>query len=208
MSLRSLRGGAAVVANWTTALALEGRLFSLQFGTEDAPIDLTVAIDDQLVEACCDVQTNTTVIPAYAQGVVGVWTDTATLYNFMVEIDNAKTRYVSGGTAYTPLSLRVGSPVAPTSKAYVGTDVTVGAKTAGGSLEMYHESLEIDIGSEANAQYWPKMEYKPLTDARVPAFVVGPGSVLIHFGMTTGNGDATGYGSLQWFEIPSTMVTG
>jgi hypothetical protein len=185
---------------------MEGRLFSLQFGTEDAPIDSTTDIDDELVEACCDVTTGTTVIPVYAQGVAGVWTDGALLINYMIEIDNAKVRYISGGTAYTPLSLRVGSPVASTSKAYVGTDITVGAKTTGGSLEVYHESIEYDIGAEANGQYWPKMEYTPLRNSGVAPIVVGPGSVLVHLGSNTG--DITCYGSLQWFEIPSTMVTG
>jgi hypothetical protein len=199
---RGTRDGALFVADWTMALAMEGRAFLLQFGTEDAPINSTTSIDDALVEAVVDVASGTTAIPYYGQGVVGTWQN-GTLYNYMIEIDNAKARYTSGGTSFTPLALRTDAPIASTSTAYVGPDVTVSAKSAGGSLEVYRESIEVNVGDAAD--YWPKMEYKALADAGVPPIVVGAGSVLVHFGAATG--DATVYGNLQWFEIPSSMVT-
>jgi hypothetical protein len=184
---------------------MEGRLFLMQLGTEDAPIDSTTSIDDELVWGCVDVAAGTVAIPVYGQAVVGTWQD-GTLFDYMIEIDNAKARYSSGGTAFTPLNMRTaGNAIASTSSAYVGTDVTVTAKTTGGSLEVYRESIEVNVGDVTH--YWPKMEYKPLRDAGVPPIVVGAGSVLIHLGCTNGT-DPTCYGSLQWFEIPGNMVTG
>ena len=200
---RSTRDAALFVADWTMALALEGRAFMLQFGTEDAPINSTGSIADTTVEAIVEAVSGTTVIPYYGQGVVGVWGGN-TLLNYMIEVDNTASRYNTGGTAFTPLALRTDAPIASTSAAYVGPDITADASTTGGSLEVYRESIEVNVGDAAD--YWPKMEYKPLADAACPPIVVGAGSVLVHFGAATA--DAVVYGNLQWLEIPSTMVTG
>jgi hypothetical protein len=202
ISGRGTRDGALFVADWTTALAMEGRAFMLQFGTEDAPINTTTTIDDLLAEALVDVASGTTAIPFYGQGVIGVW-GASTLLNYLITADN-KARYNTGGTAFTPLNLRTDNPIASTSSAYVGPDITALAKSTANERELYRESIEVNVGDAAD--YWPKMEYKPLSEAGAPALVVGAGSIVVYFGATTA--DAVCYGNLMWFEIPSTMVTG
>jgi hypothetical protein len=197
LAARLMRDGSLVTVDWKQALVAEGRAFSLQLGTEDAPINSTTSIDDQLVWAVVDVESGTTVIPYFCQAVVGTWTS-STLVNFMMEIDNAAARYSSGGTAYTPLNLRTSNFISSTSTAYVGTDVTTSAKTSGGSLELYRESIEVNVGDAADS--WPIFEYKP----SVCPVIVGPGSWLFHFGAASA--DVTAYGVMQWFEVPSNSI--
>ena len=202
LSARGLRGGELVVANWATALALEGRLFIMQYGNEDAPIDATTTIDDELCTAVVDAVAGTTVIPAYGQGVVATWSDSSAL-DYLIAIDTVK-RYNTGGTSFTALSLRTDGAIASTSEAYVGADITLDGKTA--EREVYRETIELNTGDATH--YWPKMEYLPLKGACIPPILVGPASLVNYFGSTSGGTDITVYGNLQFFEIPSTMVTG
>ena len=198
---RATRDGALFVADWTMALALEGRAFMLAFGAENAPVNSCTTIADTLAQITVDAQTGTTIIPFYGQAVVAVWS-TGTLINYMVSVDN-KTRWGSGGTLYAALPLRTDAPIASTSVAYVGPDITSLAKSSY-EREVYRESMEVNLGDAAD--YWPKMEYKPLAEAGVPPIVVGEGSVVVYFGATTA--DVQGYGNIQWLEIPSNMVSG
>lgn len=198
LDVRGARDGSMVIMDWKQALALEGRLYLVQLGTEDAPIASTTSIDDQLVWAVVDVPSGTTVLPVFAQVAIGTWT-TSALLNFMIEIDNAQTRYASGGTAFTPLALgRTDAPDSSNCTVYVGTDVTVGAKTSGGSLEVHRVSIEDNWGDTGDSFIIP--DYRP---DPMPA-VVGPASVLFHLG--AGTADVTAYGSMQWFEVPSSSV--
>ena len=96
-------------ADWKQAYVLSGQAYMLQFGVEDAPVASTASIDDQLAMASVDVPSGTTIIPFYAQGVVGTWT-TGALINYMIEVDNGKVRRASGGTAFTALALRTDAP--------------------------------------------------------------------------------------------------
>ena len=194
-----------MMSDWKQAYVLSGRAFMLQFGTEDAPVTSIGSIDDQLAMATLDVPSGTTVVPLWGQGVVGTWT-TATLINYMIEVDNAKVRRSSGGTAFTPLCLRTdldngtGSAGVSGCTVYVAgaSDIVTSAKTSGGSLEIYRESMEVNSGDAAD--YWPKMEYNPV----ISPVVVGPASVLVHFGAATA--DMTVYGNLMWAEFPTRHI--
>ena len=185
-------------ADWKQSYVLSGRAFMLQFGTEDAPVASTGSIDDLLAMATVDVPSGTTVIPLWGQGVVGTWT-TGTLINYMIEVDNGKVRRASGGTAFTPLSLRTDSLRSSACTVYVagGSDIVAAAKTSAGSLEVYRESIEVNVGNAAD--YWPKMEYNPV----IAPVVIGPASVLVHFGAAA---DLTVYGNLMWAEFPSAHI--
>lgn len=197
MALRSIRDGSLVVVDFKQALIGEGRGYIVQIGTEDAPVNSTGAIDDELAYMLVDVPTGTTILPIFAQVVVGTWT-TSSLVNFMVEVDNAKVRYTSGGTAFTPLNLRANSSNTSNCAAYVGDGLIPTTKTVGGSLELYRESLEVNVGDAAD--YQPKMEYIPV----VSPVLVGPCSLLIHHGASTA--DTTSYGNVQWVEVPSNSI--
>ena len=191
-------------ADWKQSYVMSGRVFMLQFGTEDAPVASTGSIDDLLAMATVDVPSGTTIMPLWGQGVVGTWT-TGTLINYMIEVDNGKVRRSSGGTAFTPICLRTdlkngtGTDGVSGCTAYVSgaSDVVASAKTSGGSLEIYRESIEVNVGDAAD--YWPKMEYNPV----ISPLVVGPASVLVHFGASA---DLTVYGNLMWAELPSANI--
>lgn len=198
LAFRGLRDGTLVVVDWKQALIDEGRGFTLQIGTENAPINSTGVIDDELAWAAVDVATGTTVIPFWAQAVVATWTTSTTL-DFMIEVDNAKARNDGGGgTGYTPLNMRTDSPIATTSTVFIG-DVIPAVKTTGGSLELYRESVEFNSGDAGD--YWPKFEWSP----KVCPVLVGPCSLLLHFGC--GGADVTAYGSMHWIEIPTNSIT-
>lgn len=197
IEVQGLRDGSLRVADWKQALALEGRAFIMQLGTEDAPIASTTSIDDALVWGVIDVASGTTALLYHAEAVIATWT-TATLVNMMIEYDNAKVRYTSGGTAFTPLGLRTDAPIASTSAAYVGTDVTVAAKSTGGSLEVYRQSVEVNLGDAADSA--PMWEYNPV----VLEPVVGPASILFHFGAASA--DVTAYGNMKWLEVPTNSI--
>lgn len=197
LAFRGLRDGSLVVVDWKQALIDEGRGFTLQIGTEDAPINSTAAIDDELAWAAVDVASGTTLIPFWAQAVVGTWT-TSVLLNFMIEVDNAKARNDGGGgTAYTALNMRTDSPITSTSTVLIG-DVVPATKTTDGSLELYRESVELNTGDAAD--FWPKFEWAP----KICPILVGPASLLLHFGCATA--DVTAYGSMHWIEVPTNSI--
>lgn len=176
-------------------LSMLGRDYIVQLGTEDAPIDSTTSIDDALVWAVVDVPSGVSIAILEA-GVNVVDFTTGTLANVMLEIDKAKVRYVSGGTAFTPLNLRTGEANSSGVAAYVGTDVTVAAKTAGGSLEIARSAISNDAVATQTAQennnfLWRPERYIPILD--------GPASFLLHFGAATA--DVTGYGQVKFAEL-------
>src|SRR3990167_1084976 len=128
------RRGEGVVSDFWLQLALDGLMYGMNLGTEDAPIDITTSIDDALVWALVDVPATTTLIPQVMQLAWATESDSA-LINFMVEADTGKNRYSSGGSAFTSINLRSGMPASDLRRqsnctARAGTDVTASAKTA------------------------------------------------------------------------------
>lgn len=201
--MRGLRDGSLVVCPRLQALVLEGRGYVAFAGTEDAPIDIGVAVDDTGAMLLVDVALGTTAYCIFAQGVMAVRQD-ATLINFMVEVDNATNRYSTAGISFTPINLRTDAPIASTSTVFRSADadvLTLSAKTSGGSLELYRESFELDAGASTDNQ--PKMVYEP----DQPVAVVGPGAIIIHFGATHGATEPTVYSSVQWIEVPTSSLT-
>lgn len=190
---RAFKDGTLAVIDWRMIKVMEGKVFQIQLGTEDAPIASTTSIDDALVWAVVDVPTGYIAIPIRAECHVATWT-TATLINAMLEVDNGKVRYTSGGTAFVPLNLNTGSSAASGCSAYVGTDITVAAKTALGSIEVARMTFGEDAKATATAD-----EKCFIYDDVCPPYVKGPGSILLHFGAATA--DVTGYGLLKWIEL-------
>lgn len=207
--VREARGnkrGELVVSDFWLQSALDGRVFAVTLGTEDAPIASTTSIDDQLVWAVTDVPVGTVVIPAQAQVAIGTWT-TSTLLNFMLEADFGKNRYSSGGTAYTPSNLRGDYPRASVCTSYVGTDVTVAAKsTVGGqdgSTEFHRASYEVNLGDAADGLPGQELDWRGKDVGPVP-IIDGVGSFLFHLG--SASADVTAYGFYHFIELPTESV--
>lgn len=202
MAAHSTRDGALFVSDWIQGLIIEGRGYMIQSGTEDAPSNSTVKIDPQLTWQIIDVPVNIALLPFWAQAVQGLW-GAGTKLNYMIEIDNAKNRDDSSGTAFTPLNLNTASSNVSATSAYVNTTTAAGittlSKTTDGSLEVYRESIEVNVGDKAD--YWPHFEWKP----RVIPVVEGLGAIVTHLGWD--GGDTQSYGSIMWCEVPATMVS-
>jgi hypothetical protein len=195
------RRGELVVSDFWLQMCLDGRVYGVTLGTEDAPINTTTSIDDQLVWAVSDVPVGSVIIPSVAQAQIGTWT-TSTLLNMMLEADTGKVRYSSGGTAFVPINLRADTPRVSRTASYVGTDVTVAAKSstaAGvGSLEFYRVSAEVNLGDAAD----PFIEFRWV--ARTSPILVGASSFLFHLGCATA--DATAYGYYEFAELDTESV--
>lgn len=197
---RASRDGSICAIDWRQMAVMEGHGYIMQLGDEDAPVDSTTSVDDVLVWATLDVPTGTTIIPISAQVAIATWS-TSTLVNFLVEVEDDKIRYDSGGTAFTPLNLNTGSSNASACTAYTmaGAGVVAAAKVSGHSLELFRTSLEVNWGDAADGI--PNMFWNP----KVPPTIVGPASVVLHLGAATA--DVTAYGNIQWIEQPSTAIT-
>src|SRR3990167_6916830 len=200
------RRGELVVADFWLQMALDGRMFVVNLGTEDAPLDTTTSIDDQLVWALTDVPTGSVLIPCQAQVAIGTWT-TSTLINFMLEADMGKVRYTSGGTAFTPANMRGDYPRASACSSYVGTDVTVAAKStigSSGSFEFHHYSIEDNGGDTGDTTPENGLNGRAKDMGAAP-IITGVGSFLFHLGAATA--DATAYGMYSFAELPLESVT-
>jgi len=194
---RAFKDGTLGAIDWRMLKVMEGKVYQIQLGTEDAPINSTTSIDDVTVWALVDVPSGYIAIPIRAECHVATFT-TATLVNAMLEVDNGKVRYSTGGTAFTPLNLHTGSSAASGCTAYVNTGteagVTASAKTSSGSIEVARMVITEDAIATTSGD-----EKCFIYDDVCPPYVEGPASMLLHFGAATA--DVTGYGLLRWIEL-------
>ena len=202
---RANRRGEFVICDFWQQLIFDGRMFHMQIGTESAPVNATVDIDDRLAWTVVDGAAGTTILPALWEVTYDILTD-ATIVTTMLEIDRAKARYDSGGTAFVPANLRTDSPRASVAAvARVGTDVALLAKTAvPGSIEIGHHMFfedAIATGTANEHQSWSvRAQDRPM------GVIVGVGSLIGHLGCATATNDVTGYGCLQGAELDSEDV--
>jgi len=198
LPLRATRDGSPSVIDWKLMLSMEGCGFTIKAGDEATPVAISDgAADDELAFMIVDVPTGLTIIPTMVQCVIGVWSD-CTLVDFIIEADKNGVRYDgAGGTAAVAMNMNTGSPKKSGTITYAGNDILPAARTALMSLELYRESVEVNLGDTGGPI--PKFLYEP----DVAPVIVGPGSLIVHLGATSGNGVATAYGTVQWLEFPS-----
>ena len=194
---RAYQDGTLGAIDWRMLKVMEGKVFQIQAGTEDAAINSTAGIDDELVFAVVDVPSGIIAIPIRAELHVEQFT-TATSVLCMLEVDRAKVRWSSAGAAFTPLNLNTGSSAASGCTSYVTVDgqtgVVTATKTTGGSIEVARLVVTEDAITTTSGD-----EKFFLYDDVCPPFVKGPASMLLHFGAATA--DVKGYGLLRWVEL-------
>ncbi len=183
--------GMPVGMDFFSYMVLIGKGYLVFAGAENAPID-TTPVDDTTLNMLVDVPSGVTVMLAEASAHV-VDLAAGTLAEVMLEVDNTKVRYSSGGTAFTPINLNTGFANASGLAAYVGPDITAAAKTAGGSLEIARHSISNDAKATQLAD--ENTNYLWTARKHIPVIVAGPGSVLLHFGSATA--DVTGYSQMK-----------
>lgn len=108
--------------------------------------------------------------------------------------------YTSGGTALTPQNWRtVGGLTSSVTNVYVGPSGGVITEAALGTVRaLYQDCIPAAFAANATDQY--------ALNVRIEDFVpiVGPASVLLYFGGVTTT--PTGYVSMDWAEVPSTVL--
>ena len=198
------RLGSLVVTDLVDQLVLGGWAYHVQLGTEDAPINSTTSIDDQLVWAVADNNAGYACIPLLCELNID-FVDTAVNSDAMLEVDKDLKRYSSGGTAFVPANMRGDDARSFNGVAYVGTDVTVIAKSAvPNSVELARKSLGEDAVTDPTTG---KLQYDPIlySAKQRPIFVmIDASSLLFHFG--AGTADLNGYGVLQFAQVDKAMV--
>lgn len=199
------RLGSLVVTDFFDQLVLSGLAYHMQLGTEDAPINSTTSIDDQLAWAVADSQAGKAMIPLLAELNID-FVDTAVNSDAMLEWDKDIVRYSSGGTAFVPANMRGDDPNSAGGSFYVGTDVTVAAKSAvPNSVELARKSLGEDAVTDPTTG---KLQYDPiLYSCKQRPIVVGMNacSFVFHFG--AGTADLNGYGVFQFAQFSSSLIS-
>lgn len=193
-----------VVVDFFDQLVLSGRVFHVQLGTEDAGVNSTTAIDPALVSMVLDNNAGYAMIPMLYEVTPGVIAG-ATLVQAMLEVDKAKVRYSSGGTAFVPANLHAQNPASWNGVAYVGPDVTTAAKSAVPlSVELarkffLEDALADTIGYPG---LWDPCVYsckdRPMT------VTYGVSSLLGHFG--SASADVTGYAVIEAAQLSIAQV--
>ena len=198
------RMGMQIVVDFFDQLILSGLAYHMQLGTEDAGVNSTTAIDDQLASMVIDNNAGYAMIPLLYEVTPGVLA-TATLVQAMLEVDMAKKRYSSGGTAYVMRNLHAQAPASLNGAAYVGADITILAKTAvPDSVELarkfYIEDTIADSLGYPGA--WEECVYS--VKQRPMSITYGVGSVVGHFGSATA--DVTGYAVIEVAQLAIAQV--
>lgn len=197
--------GSLVVTDLLTQLLLSGYCFHMQVGTEDAPVNSTAAIDDQLGFVLAD-NNSGVIMPIRFEINIATFT-TATLAQAMLEADMAKKRYGSGGTAFTPRQMNGAATSADAANGafYVGTDITLAAKTAvPDSIELARRTFEEDVIADPGNGLLTGDRDVFNVRTQMPVLIPAPGSLAGHFGAATA--DVTGYGVLQFAQFSADLA--
>lgn len=121
----------------------------------------------------------------------------ATPITVLITIDN-KARYSSGGTAITPVNMRLDAPRTSGATVY-GTSPTAAA--IGTQISLYSALLAADVTPAADSFFPTGVVYEP----PYPPYLVGPASIVIYtFAGTT---QPSWFYSFVWAEIPTVSVT-
>ena len=200
------RIGAQIVVPFLEQLVLSGLAYHVQAGTEDAGVAMTTAMDDQLVSTLIDNNAGYAMIPLLFEVNPGV-ISTATIVMAMLEVDMAKKRYSSGGTAFVPRNLHGQAPASLNGVAYVcgGSDITSAAKTAvPDSVELARKTFTEDALADTIGYpgAWDPCVYS--AGKRPISVTYGVSSVIGHVGSATA--DVTGYAVLQVAQLSIAQV--
>ena len=201
-----------IVIDFWTQLVLEGRVFHVQLGTENAPVNTTTSMDDILVWCVVDTNPGTVYMPTYVDVWMAAWSATGETVEALLEVDRAKNRYSSAGLAYVPENMRTDRPRTSTATCYVmhSTDdagVVAAAKTAApGSMEIGRKNWTEDTAGSTNEPVdfvgnAPKL-YSVMEKPAVA--IADAGSMVLHVG--AGSADETAFGVVEWAEIPETAA--
>lgn len=174
VALRSTRDGAAIVAPWHAALAIEGKCYQVRAGTITTPLTGDVEITDTAAEAAAEAASGYVILPLSVN--VDIEALGGTLPQAAFKSVNALITTL--GTAFTPLNLRIGGAAANARAAVAaagGVTVAAEVNTTTRVLAMQHIAA---VGNFAILK----------EQFLIPHVLVGAASVYLQVGtVTTGS---------------------
>jgi hypothetical protein len=184
--------GFAVMMDFYTQMAIEGRIFNVTAGTISVPLVGDVVLTDAKAEMAVDAASATTIIPIFTN--VSVNLGTGTLHEYA---GKSVATVSSAGDAFTPLNLLAGGSAAvSTARVDAAGGVTVTAETATTTLRHWSWSQPIAMGA-----YFATYDWQP----RTPPVLVGPRCYYVQIAATT-----TGpsyFASIDYIELPTANVS-
>ena len=202
------RFGFQVVTDFFTQLVLSGLAYHMQIGTEDAGICSTTAMDDALVWMLADNLAGHAMIPLLYEVNIGVLAG-ATIAMSMLEVDKAKARYSSQGTAFVPANMRSDDPHTAQGVFYTtaaaATGIIAAAKSAvPDSVELARRTWTEDALADTIGYpgTWDPCVYS--IKSRPATVLVDASSILCHNGAASA--DTTGYGVLQFAQYDKALA--
>jgi len=187
--------GDAIIIDWYTQMAIEGRSFNVRAGTITTPIVGDVVITDSAAEMCADAPTAlTTIMPCYLN--IGIRLGTGTLHEYAAKSVGAIS---TAGTAFVPLNnLQGGSASVATARAQTAGAVSVAAELATTTRRHWNAANPVAVGAGNTLTVF---EWKP----KAPPVLVGPACFYVQIAATT-----TGpsyYANFDFIELLTTAIS-
>jgi hypothetical protein len=196
------RMGSLVVTDFVAQMMLSGNAYHIQIGALSTPVAGTAALTALIAVGIVTNPAGYALVPLAAEIHIATYT-TGTLYNSMIELDMAKNRYTSGGTAVTPRNLRGDSPHSFNGQAFnnTGTLVIAAASAAPHSVELSRRAhSEDNIGTSTGADAPFKWDARSAPGA----CLIDVASVVLHHGSATATD--TVYGLFDFAQFDKALV--
>lgn len=199
------RLGSLIVTDFFTQLVLSGFAFHMQNGTEDAPANWVLTLDDVDFVLLADNVAGLAMIPLASQTTLAALT-TGTSAQSYLEVDKGKARYNTSGTVFVPANLRSDDPHSANGTFYTGIEGsgTANAKsTVPDSVELARQFFHEDaIGTSTGGE----KDNAPLYSIRRDPLcvIIDVGSIVLHAGAATAQN--TGYCTLQFAQFDKALV--
>lgn len=199
------RFGFQVVADFFTQMILSGFAYHMQVGTEATGVETPQELDDQLAFMLADNVAGYCMIPLLYEATPGALA-AATICEAMLEVDKAKARYNSGGTAFVPANMRGDDPNTANGTFYVASDdITPLAKSAvPDSVELARQDFIENALADSYGYpgIWHTLVYSVRT--RPICAIIGVGSIVCHLGAATDQ--PLSYGALEFAQFDKDLV--
>ncbi len=206
MNLRGTRDGAMISADWLTAMALEGRCFGVNSGTDTQAVTgnagIAVATEPDML---ITVPSGTTIIPVFIQTNFED-TDTAAVVDVMA-VATSVYDAATTDTDLTIYNMRMDAPVTSECQAVgVVTSTSATSPYSGNYLEFWRGCAGM-VEDAFASNITPTNELVTravwnIKDSLVPPVIVGEGSLYIWMSGTK----SIGFITAMWVEVPSTSI--
>lgn len=207
IGLRGTRDGAAYVADWYTALVLEGRGFACESGTATTPIvqtDPAGTTDLTKPHLWVSVPNNIVMIPTYLRITVEDTILTSITADAFAVASSVYDAAVTG-TALTIVNMRTDAPIASLCTA-LGKVTAAGTSQSSGNYYEFWRPIggALIASATAGAGGWNYAYEWSAQEACVPPIIVGEGSLgVFDYVETSAN---TNFMGAQWIELPESVI--